>query len=99
MNQPAHSRIMRFVFPDPVAPTTTMCRAHAAAGRVNTGRQRCPTARMVPPTPILPPLASSGTAPGASVRPLAVRTCRFHCRASNAIGAEAMIPASPAVIA
>jgi len=54
---------------------------------------------MVPPTPILPPLASSGTAPGASVRPLAVRTCRFHCRASNAIGAEAMIPASPAVIA
>jgi hypothetical protein len=56
-------------------------------------------ARMVPPTGIFPPRARSGTAPGASVMPLAVRTCRFHCRASNVIGAEAMIPPSPALTA
>ena len=99
VNQPAHSRIIRFVFPLPVAPTMTMCRAHAAAGMVNTGCQRWPMARMVPPTGIRPPRPSSGTAPGAAVRPRAVRTCRFHWRASKVIGAVAMIPPSPVVIA
>ena len=99
MNQPAHSRIIRFVFPLPVAPTITMCRAHAAGGTVNTGCQRCPTVRIVPPTGICPPLASSGTLPGAAVRPLAVRTWRFHWRASNVIGADASQPPIPAFIA
>ena len=99
VNQPAHSRIIRFVFPLPVEPTTTMCRAHAVNGRLKTGCQRCPIARMVPPTGIRPPRASSGTAPGASARPWAVRTCRFHCRLSKMIGAEAVIPLSPVVTA
>jgi len=56
-------------------------------------------ARMVPPTGIFPPRPSSGTAPGAAVSPLAVRTWRFHWRASKVIGAEAVIPPSPAVMA
>jgi hypothetical protein len=56
-------------------------------------------ARMVPPTGIRPPRASSGTAPGAAVRLLAVRTWRRHWRASNRIGAVAMIPPSPVLIA
>ena len=99
MNQPAHSRIIRLVFPLPVAPTMTMCRPHAPAGRVNTGCQRWPTARMVPPTGILALRASSGTAPGAWVRPLAVRTCLRHCLRSKVIGAEAVIPPRPAVMA
>ena len=99
MNQPAHSRIIRFVFPLPVAPTITMCRAHAAGATVNTGCQRCPTARMVPPTVIRSPRVSSGTLPGAAVRPLAVRTWRFHWRASNVIGAEAVQPPIPVVSA
>ena len=99
VNQPAHSRIIRFVFPDPVAPTTTMWRAQAAAGMAKTGCQRWPMERMVPPTGIRPPRASSGTAPGASVSPFAVRTWRFHWRASKVIEADAMIPPSPAEIA
>ncbi len=99
MNQPAHSRIIRLVFPLPVAPTMTMCRAHAVAGMVKTGCQRCPMARMVPPTGIRPPRASSGTAPGAAVRLLAVATWRRHWRVSKVIGAEAVIPPSPEVIA
>ena len=99
VNQPAHSRIIRFVFPLPVAPTITMCRAHAACGTLNTGCQRCPMVRMVPPTGICAPLASSGTLPGAAVRPLAVRTWRFHWRMSNVIGAEASQPPIPVVIA
>ncbi len=66
---------------------------------MKTGSQWWPTVRMVPPTGIFPPLASSGTAPGASVRPLAVRTWCFHCRVSKVIGAEAVIPARPAVMA
>ena len=37
VNQPAHSRIIRLVFPLPVAPTTTMCRAHAVWGRRTPG--------------------------------------------------------------
>ena len=77
----------------------TMCRAHAAGSRVNTGCHGWPMARMVPPTGILFPRASRGTAPGARVRPRAVRTCRFHCRASKVMEAEAMTPASPAVTA
>ena len=97
VNQPAHSRIIRFVFPLPVAPTTTMCRAHAASGMVNTGCQRCPMARMVPPTGIRPPDARRGTVPGAAVRPFAARTWRFHWRASKVIGAEASRPPIPAV--
>jgi len=56
-------------------------------------------ARMVPPTGIRPPRPSSGTAPGAAVRPRAVRTCRRHWRASKVIGAVAMIPPSPVVMA
>jgi hypothetical protein len=99
VNQPAHSRIIRFVFPVPVAPTMTMCRAHELAGSLSTGCQRCPIARMVPPTGICPPRASSGTAPGALVRPVAVRICRFHCRASKVIEAEAMIPLRPLLMA
>ena len=39
VNQPAHSRIIRFVFPLPVEPTMTMCRAHDAAGQ---GEHRVP---------------------------------------------------------
>ena len=104
MNQPAHSRIIRFVFPLPVAPTITMCRAHAADGTANTGCQRCPTVRMVPPTGMSACWVgscrvSSGTLPGAAVRPRAVRTWRFHWRASNVIGAEASQPPIPAVTA
>ena len=99
VNQPAHSRIIRFVFPLPVAPMMTMCRAHAVAGRVNTGSQRRPMARMVAPTGIFCPRRASGTAAGAPVRALAVRTCRFHCRRSKVIGADAVIPASPVVMA
>ena len=99
MNQPAHSLIIRFVFPLPVEPTITMCRAHAPGSRVNAGCQEWPMARMVPPTGILLPRASSGTAPGAWVRPRAVRTWRFHWRASKVIGAEAILPPSPAVMA
>ena len=99
MNQPAHSRIIRFVFPDPVAPTMTMCRAHDDAGRASTGFHLWPMARMVPPTGMFPPRASSGTAPGALVRPRAVRACRFHCRASKMIGADAVMPPSPVVMA
>ena len=56
-------------------------------------------ARMVPPTGIVLPRVSSGTAPGARVRPWAVAACRRHWRASKVIGAEAMIPPSPAVTA
>ena len=97
--QPAHSRIIRFVFPHPVAPMITMCRAHAANGTVNTGCQRCPMARMVPPTGIRLPAPRSGTAPGAAVRPLAARTCRFHCRASKVIGADAIRPPIPLLMA
>jgi len=99
LNQPAHNRIIKLVFPDPVAPTMTMCRAHADAGRAKTGSQWWPIVRMVPPTGIFPPRASSGTAPGASVSPLAVRTCRFHCLRSKVIGAEAVMPPSPVVMA
>jgi hypothetical protein len=99
VNQPAHSRIIRFVFPLPVAPTTTMCRAHAGNGTANTGRQRCPTERMVPPAGIRPPEVISGTAPGAAIRPLAVHTCRRHCRASKVAGAEASQPRIPLVTA
>ncbi len=69
VNQPAHSLIIRLVFPLPVAPTMTMCRPQAAAGTLNTGCQRRPTARMVPPTGIASSRASSGTAPGALMRP------------------------------
>jgi hypothetical protein len=90
VNQPAHSRIIRFVFPLPVAPTTTICRPRAVAGRVNTGCQRCPTARMVAPTGIRAPLVRRGTAPGALVRSRAVRTWRRHWRASKIIGADAV---------
>jgi hypothetical protein len=54
---------------------------------------------MVPPTGIFRPRASSGTAPGAAVTPLAVRTWRFHWRASKVIGAEAIQPPIPAVTA
>jgi hypothetical protein len=86
VNQPAHSRIIRFVLPLPVEPTMTMCRAHAAGSRVNTGCHGWPIARMVAPTGIRPPLASRGTAPGAWVRPWAVRTCRFHWRLSKMTG-------------
>jgi len=88
-----------FGFPLPVAPTITMCRPSADAGRVKTGCQRCPIVRMVPPTGIRLLRASSGTAPGASVRPRAVRACRFHCRRSKVIGAEAVMPARPVVMA
>jgi hypothetical protein len=56
----------------------TMCRLHAVYGRVNTSRQRCPMARMVPPTGIVPFEVSRGTEPGAAARPVAARTCRFH---------------------
>ena len=99
MNQPAHSRIIRLVLPLPVEPTTTMCRAHADAGMANTRRQRCPIARIVPPTGMAPPRPSSGTAPGAPVTLLAVRTWRRHCRASKIIGAEAVMPPRPVVMA
>ena len=99
VNQPAHSRIIKLVFPLPVAPTMAMCRAHAVDGRANTGSQWWPMVRMVPPTGIFPPRASSGTAPGASVSPRAVRTCCFHCRASKVIGAEAVMPPRPVVMA
>jgi hypothetical protein len=69
VNHPAHSRIIRFVFPAPVAPMMTMCRPHADAGTVSTGRHLHATARMVPPTGIRPPRARRGTEPGAAVRP------------------------------
>ena len=98
-NQPAHSLIIRLVLPLPVAPTTTMCRAQAAAGMANTGRQRCPIVRIVPPTGIRLPRASSGTDPGAAMRPPAVRTWRLHCLASKVTGAEAVQPPIPAVTA
>ncbi len=77
----------------------TMWRAHAVAGMVKTGCQRWPMARMVPPTGICPPRASSGTAPGAAVGPRAVRIWRFHCRASKVIGAVAVRPPRPVVMA
>ncbi len=99
MNQPAHSRIIKLVFPLPVEPTMTMCRASASGRKVNTGCQRQPMARMVPPTGIFPPVARSGTAPGAAVRPLAVRTCLRHCRTSKVIGAEASQPPIPVLSA
>ena len=99
VNQPAHNRIIKFVFPLPVAPTMTMCRAQDAAGTVSTGFHLWPIARMVPPTGICPPLASSGTAPGALVRPRAVRAWRFHWRASKTIGAVALRPPRPVVMA
>jgi len=99
VNQPACSRIIRFVFPRPVAPTMTICRPHAAYGTVNTGCQRCPMTRIVPPTGMRPPRPSSGTQPGALFTPPALRTWRFHCPASNVIGAEASQPAIPLFIA
>ncbi len=77
----------------------TMCRPHAAYGTASTGRQRQPTARMVPPTGIIPRRASSGTAPGAAHLPLAARTWRRHCRASKVIGADASQPPIPVVSA
>jgi hypothetical protein len=98
VNQPAHSRIIRFVFPRPVAPTMTMCRPHAVLGTVNTERQRWPMARMVPPTGIRLPRHSSGTLPGALFTPRARRAWCFHCRASNVIGAEASQPPIPLFI-
>ena len=96
MNQPAHSRIIRFVFPVPVAPTITMCRAHASAGTEKTGVGRQATARMVPPTGMRPRRDSSGTEPGAAVRPSAARTCLLHCRVLKVTGAEAIHPPIPA---
>src|ERR1019366_6889798 len=99
LTHPAHSRIIKLVFPDPVAPTITMCRAHAPAGIAKTGCHRCPIARIVPPTGSRPPEASRGTAPGAALRPRAVRTRRFHCRVSKVIGAEAVRPFRPVVMA
>ena len=77
----------------------TMCRAHAAAGTANTGFHLHATARMVPPTGILAPRASSGTEPGALERPSAAAACRFHWRVSKVTGAEAIRPPSPAMMA
>ena len=99
MNQPACSRIIRFVFPLPVAPTMTMCRLHAASGTAKTERQRCPMVRMVPPTGIRSPRASSGTAPGALFTSIARPAWCFHCLASNVIGADASLPPIPLIIA
>ncbi len=96
MNQPAHSRIIRFVFPDPVAPMMTWWRAHAAAGMAKTGLGLAPTTRIVPPIGMVRRRVSSGTEPGASVTPLAVRTCRRHCRLSKVTGAEDRRPPIPA---
>ena len=72
-NQPAHSRIIRFVFPLPEEPTITECRINAGAGKVWTGRQRCRTTRIVAPVTICPRRFSRGTAPGAVTRPSAAR--------------------------
>ena len=45
------------------------------------------------------PVTISGTAPGALVRPRAVRAWRFHWRASKMIGADAVMPPRPVVMA
>ena len=72
--QPAHSRIIRFVFPDPDEPMITEWRVSDPAGTASTGRHRCPTARIVAPTATRPRPVSSGTEPGAAARPRADRT-------------------------
>ena len=95
MYQPAHSRIIRFVLPEPDAPMMTMCRAHAAAGTANTGFHLQAIARIVPPTGMRLPRASSGTEPGALLRPSAAAVSRFHCRVSKVTGAEAIRAADP----
>ena len=77
----------------------TMCRVHAAGGTAKTERHRWPMVRMVPPTGIRPPRASSGTAPGALFTSPARPTWRFHCRASNVTGADASQPPIPLLIA
>ncbi len=72
--QPAHNRIIRFVFPDPDEPMMTECRAKERAGTVRMGRQGCRMARMIGPITTWPPRVSSGTVPGAAARPRAART-------------------------
>jgi len=99
VNQPAHNRIIKLVFPEPLAPMITMCRAHAAAGTAKIGFHLHATARMVPPIGIRLPRASSGTEPGAAVRPSAALAWRFHWRLSKVTGAEAVRPPIPAMMA
>ena len=97
--QPAHSRIIRFVFPLPEEPMITECRVREPAGTARTGRHRWPTARIVAPTATRPRPVSRGTVPGAAARPRADRTWWRHCRSSNQTGAEAVCPARPVVTA
>ena len=97
--QPAHSRIIRFVFPDPDEPMITEWRAKERAGTVRMGRHLWRMARMTGPITTWPPRVRRGTVPGAAARPRAARTWRRHCRVSNSIGAEAVIPARPVVMA
>ena len=71
-NQPAHSRIIRFVFPLPELPTITECRGKGGAGSVD-GPPAVPDradrgAGHDPARPV-----SRGTAPGAVTLPSAVR--------------------------
>jgi len=54
---------------------------------------------MTGPITTFPRRVSSGTAPGAAARPRAARACLRHCRASKVIGAEAVSPARPVLIA
>jgi hypothetical protein len=71
------------VFPVPVAPFTICLRAEAARGQHGELAGRCPPKRMTAPATNSPPGVSSGTAPGAATRALAVRTRWRPCRSSK----------------
>ena len=77
----------------------TACRPNDRYGTARTGRQGCRMARMTGPITTFPRRASRGTVPGAAARPRAARTWRRHCRVSKVIGAEAVCPARPVVMA
>ncbi|HEX6528042.1 MAG TPA: hypothetical protein VF070_49670 [Streptosporangiaceae bacterium] len=54
---------------------------------------------MVAPVTTDPFVESKGSAPGAEMRALAVRTCRRHCRRSKATGAAGERPPAPVSMA
>ena len=97
--QPAHNRIIRFVFPDPDEPTT-----HLMPGErpVRDGQDRAPAvadgadgrAHHDRPAPV-----GEGTLPGAVTRPRAVRACPAPLPGVEDDGAVAVCPERPVSMA
>ena len=71
----------------PVAPMMTMCRPHADAGTVSTGRHLQATARMVPPTGMRPPRAinADSSASGRSSSQLSGRAGTHRSRLDSVV--------------